>query len=190
MKFLKRIGVDGYMLLLVLTAAAGVVLPARGLAAGVLGHATFWAVTLLFFLYGAKLDPAAVRAGLLNLRLQTLTGGQGADQLWGGLGADRFVFLAASDSAPQMRDQIRDFSRAQGDRIDLSAIDADRRDGYDNDAFRYVGTDAFSGAAGELRYGRVAGGVIVQADTNGDRVADMAFLVAGNQALLASDFLL
>ena len=50
MKFLKRIGVDGYMLLLVLTAAAGVVLPARGLAAGVLGHATFWAVTLLFFL--------------------------------------------------------------------------------------------------------------------------------------------
>lgn len=119
-----------------------------------------------------------------------LTGGQGADQLWGGLGADRFVFLAASDSAPQMRDQIRDFSRAQGDRIDLSAIDADRRDGYDNDAFRYVGTDAFSGAAGEVRYGRVAGGVIVQADTNGDRVADMAFLVAGNQALLASDFLL
>ena len=81
-------------------------------------------------------------------------------------------------------------SRGQGDRIDLSAIDADRRDGYDNDAFRYVGTDAFSGAAGELRYGRVAGGVIVQADTNGDRVADMAFLVAGNQALLASDFLL
>ncbi|CAM3892627.1 bile acid:sodium symporter family protein [Paracoccus yeei] len=73
MKFLKRIGVDGYMLLLVLTAVAGVVLPARGLAAGVLGHATFWAVTLLFFLYGAKLDPAAVRAGLLNLRLQTLT---------------------------------------------------------------------------------------------------------------------
>lgn len=119
-----------------------------------------------------------------------LTGGQGADQLWGGLGADRFVFLAASDSAPQMRDQIRDFSRAQGDRIDLSAIDADRRDGYDNDAFRYVGTDAFSGAAGEVRYGRVAGGVIVQADTNGDRVADVAFLVAGNQALLASDFLL
>ena len=39
MKFLKRIGVDGYMLLLVLTAVAGVVLPARGLAAGVLGHA-------------------------------------------------------------------------------------------------------------------------------------------------------
>ena len=73
MKFLKRIGVDGYMLLLVLTAVAGVVLPARGVAAGVLGHATFWAVTLLFFLYGAKLDPAAVRAGLLNLRLQTLT---------------------------------------------------------------------------------------------------------------------
>ncbi|AYF01419.1 hypothetical protein PY32053_01794 [Paracoccus yeei] len=120
----------------------------------------------------------------------TLTGGQGADQLWGGLGADRFVFLATSDSTTPMRDQILDFSRAQGDRIDLSAIDADRRDSYDNDAFRFVGTDAFSGTAGELRYGRVGNGVIVQADTNGDRVADMAFLVAGNQALLASDFLL
>ena len=35
--------------------------------------ATFWAVTLLFFLYGAKLDPASVRAGLLNWRLQGLT---------------------------------------------------------------------------------------------------------------------
>ena len=37
MKFLRRIGVDGYMLLLVLTAVAGVVLPARGLAGDILG---------------------------------------------------------------------------------------------------------------------------------------------------------
>lgn len=73
MKHLKRIGIDGYMLLLLLTALAGVLLPARGLAAQGLGHATFWAVTLLFFIYGAKLDPAAVKAGMLNLRLQTLT---------------------------------------------------------------------------------------------------------------------
>lgn len=73
MKHLKRIGIDGYMLLLLLTAAAGVVFPARGLAAQGLSQATFWAVTLLFFIYGAKLDPAAVKAGMLNLRLQTLT---------------------------------------------------------------------------------------------------------------------
>ena len=73
MTLLKRLGIDGYMMLLVLTAGLGLLLPARGLGAQALGHATFWAVTLLFFLYGAKLDPASVRAGLLNVRLQTLT---------------------------------------------------------------------------------------------------------------------
>lgn len=73
MKLLSRIGIDGYMLLLVLTGTLGVVLPARGIAAEVLGDVTYWAVTLLFFLYGAKLDPASVRQGMLNLKLQGLT---------------------------------------------------------------------------------------------------------------------
>ena len=73
MKHLNRIGIDGYMLLLIATAIMGLILPARGIAAMGLGHATFWAVTLLFFVYGAKLDPAAVKAGMLNLRLQSLT---------------------------------------------------------------------------------------------------------------------
>lgn len=61
------------MILLMVLAGLGVVLPARGIAADLLGHLTYWAVTLLFFMYGAKLDPRAVRAGLLNIRLQTLT---------------------------------------------------------------------------------------------------------------------
>lgn len=73
MKYLRRIGIDGYMLLLMGMVALGIILPARGIAATALGHATFWAVSLLFFVYGAKLDPLSVRAGLLNLRLQTLT---------------------------------------------------------------------------------------------------------------------
>ena len=73
MKYLKRVGIDGYMILLLLMVLVGIALPARGLAADILGQLTFWAVSLLFFLYGAKLDPRAVRAGLLNIRLQTLT---------------------------------------------------------------------------------------------------------------------
>jgi len=73
MQALRRIGIDGYMLLLLGTVLLGLVLPARGLAADILRGATFWAVTLLFFLYGARLDPASIRAGLLNLRLQGLT---------------------------------------------------------------------------------------------------------------------
>ena len=73
MDFLNRIGIDRYMLLLVGTVALGVLAPAAGLAAELLGHVTFWAVALLFFLYGAKLEPAAVKAGLANWRLQGLT---------------------------------------------------------------------------------------------------------------------
>ena len=71
--FLKRIGIDSYMLMLLATVMLGLVLPARGIAAEGLGHVTYWAVALLFFLYGAKLDPASVKAGMLNWRLQGLT---------------------------------------------------------------------------------------------------------------------
>ncbi|KGJ03092.1 solute carrier family 10 (sodium/bile acid cotransporter), member 7 [Paracoccus halophilus] len=75
MKALKRIGIDSYMLLLIGTVLLGLLLPARGIAAEGLRGLTYWAVTLLFFLYGAKLDPSSVRAGLLNWRLQGLTFG-------------------------------------------------------------------------------------------------------------------
>nr|WP_111299346.1 bile acid:sodium symporter family protein [Paracoccus saliphilus] len=71
--FLKRIGIDSYMLMLLITVMLGLVLPARGIAAEGLGYVTYWAVALLFFLYGAKLDPASVKAGMLNWRLQGLT---------------------------------------------------------------------------------------------------------------------
>ncbi|MBR9764392.1 MAG: bile acid:sodium symporter [Rhodobacteraceae bacterium] len=73
MNQLKRIGIDTYMILLFVMVLAGAFLPARGMAATLLSHASYWAVTLLFFLYGAKLDPGAVRAGFLNWRLQGLT---------------------------------------------------------------------------------------------------------------------
>ena len=69
MRLLSRLGVDFYMLLLLATVALGLLLPARGIAAEALGHVTFWAVALLFFLYGGKLDRGAIRAGLLNWRL-------------------------------------------------------------------------------------------------------------------------
>lgn len=75
MSYLKRFGIDTYMLLLLATVLAGVLLPAQGVAADGLRQGTFWAVSLLFFLYGAKLDPSAVRDGMLNWRLQGLTFG-------------------------------------------------------------------------------------------------------------------
>jgi len=75
MHHLKRFGIDAYMLLLFATVLAGISLPAQGSVADGLRHLTFWAVSLLFFLYGAKLDPRAVRDGILNWRLQGLTFG-------------------------------------------------------------------------------------------------------------------
>lgn len=55
----------------------------------------------------------------------TLTGGTGQDLMRGGAGADRFTF-ANGDSADNRpnADVILDFSRIQGDKIDLSAVDA------------------------------------------------------------------
>ncbi|MBC9246796.1 bile acid:sodium symporter [Paracoccus sp. 11-3] len=73
MKFLRRFGIDTYMFLLIGVVALGVILPAQGIGAKILGQITFWAVALLFFLYGAKLDTASVRAGFMNLRLQSLS---------------------------------------------------------------------------------------------------------------------
>ncbi len=55
----------------------------------------------------------------------TCSGRRGGDALKGGAGNDRFVYAALSDSAVSGlgKDAIADF--ATGDRIDLSAIDAD-----------------------------------------------------------------
>nr|WP_273690041.1 bile acid:sodium symporter family protein [Ketogulonicigenium vulgare] len=67
---LRRIGIDRYMMLLALTVALASILPARGMFADVVGSATYWAVSLLFFLYGAKLATSTIIAGFANWRLQ------------------------------------------------------------------------------------------------------------------------
>lgn len=67
---LARFGFDRYMLMLVLAVVLATVLPARGTAAMVLSHVTYWVIALLFFLYGARLTTATILAGLANWRLQ------------------------------------------------------------------------------------------------------------------------
>jgi Ca2+-binding RTX toxin-like protein len=121
----------------------------------------------------------------------TLIGGAGADSLVGEDGADVFVFLSAADSRPGQtdRDFINGFERGI-DRIDLSAIDANPVTAGDQ-AFSFIGTAAFSGAAGELRYqGYGLNWVIVSADADGDRTADMQVFVNLVTALDAADFVL
>lgn len=67
---LRRIGIDRYMMLMILMVVLGEVIPARGEAAEILKHITYWVVALLFFLYGAKLSTATILSGLTNWKLQ------------------------------------------------------------------------------------------------------------------------
>ena len=120
-----------------------------------------------------------------------LVGGKGADTLTGGAGADTFVFSATTDStvAASGRDVITDFSRAQGDKIDLKTIDANTKAAGDQ-AFTFIGTSAFQKKAGELRYEKKSGDTFVYGDVDGDGKADFAILIDANVTLNANDFIL
>ena len=83
------------------------------------------------------------------------------------------------------RDLITDFRRAQGDRIDLSGIDANGNLAGDQ-AFAFIGTAAFSRVAGQARFGNG----LLQLDVNGDGRSDMDVAAQGLTALLATDFYL
>ncbi len=122
-----------------------------------------------------------------------LDGDKGTDTLVGGLGADKFDFNAVTDSAVgALRDLVMDFDRSQGDKIDVSTIDASTLL-TGNQKFVFVADAAFSGTAGELRAvtGGIAGGTLVQLDVNGDGAADMEIgLVGVSDPMLAGDFVL
>ena len=119
-----------------------------------------------------------------------LTGGAGADRLTGGAGADQFVYTAVSESTPTVRDVITDFSHSQGDKIVLSGIDANSLVAGDQ-AFTFIGSAAFSHAAGQLRFESDGhGNTILSGDVNGDGIADFQVQLVGTIPLVSSDFLL
>lgn len=124
-----------------------------------------------------------------------IIGGTGADRLTGSADGDRFIYRSVSESTVSStgRDTITDFSKVQGDRIDLSAIDANRLTAID-DSFALVGGGSgygsFSGTAGEVRIGFGATGTIISGDTNGDKVADFSIALTGYINLGAADFIL
>ena len=117
-----------------------------------------------------------------------LIGGAGRDTLTGGAHADTFVFRGLSDSGLfSSADRITDFTQGE-DIIDLSSIDAIA--GVGNDAFTFIGSDKFSGTAGELRFFRANGSTFVVADVDGDGAADFSIALTGEIEVLASDFVL
>jgi serralysin len=122
-----------------------------------------------------------------------LQGGAGRDRLYGEAGADSFVFADGefSGTTSSTCDQILDFSRANGDRIHLSLVDANAANGAaGNDAFKFIGTTGFHRTPGELRYQQISGNTYVQGDTNGDGAADFWIRVDGLHVLGVADFVL
>jgi Ca2+-binding RTX toxin-like protein len=128
-----------------------------------------------------------VRGGAGN---DVIFGDAGADSLAGGTGSDIFGY-ASGDSTVALHDMIVDFTVGL-DRIDLSAIDAAAtRQQRGDQAFTYIGSDAFSGVAGELRVDTSDPNVThVYGDLNGDKIADFQIDLHGSVQLHASDFIL
>ena len=114
-----------------------------------------------------------------NSRGNVIVGGAGRDLMTGGAGADRFDFDAVSESTLSASDRIADL--AAEDVIDLSTIDANSLVAG-NQAFTLV--SAFTGAAGQLTltYNARGGFTVLDADINGDRVADFRVLLTGDHS--------
>ncbi|MFY8092491.1 MAG: beta strand repeat-containing protein [Niveispirillum sp.] len=119
----------------------------------------------------------------------TLTGGGGADTLTGGTGADSFVLSTATQSPAATPITIADFSTVDGDRIDLSGMDADSGTAAD-DAFTFIGAAAFTNVAGQLRIQVVGTDLQVLGDINGDGTADFAITLTAVTTLAATDLVL
>jgi Ca2+-binding RTX toxin-like protein len=118
-----------------------------------------------------------------------LTGGNGRDIQVGGVGVDRFDFnLIGETKVGALRDRLNDFKHGQGDKIDLSGIDA-KTGIAGNQAFTFIGDDAFSDTKGELRFKDLGAKVIVQGDVNGNGTADFEIFV-NIGSLVKGDFIL
>lgn len=124
-----------------------------------------------------------------------LHGGLGQDELLGGSGADTFIFIQLNESRSAIRsdgwkrlpDMILDFASGQ-DKVDLAAIDANSATAGD-DGFNFIGTAAFTGHAGELRFEVQSGGVLILADTDGNGIADFMLTAMTASSLSAADFI-
>jgi Ca2+-binding RTX toxin-like protein len=117
-----------------------------------------------------------------------LVGGAGADVLTGGSSGDMFRFSDGDSGTGGGADRITDFVNWD-DKIDLRGVDANAIVAGDQ-AFSFIGTAAFSGTAGELRFAFDGTDTWLQGDTTGDGVSDFEIVFTGNIALFATDFYL
>jgi serralysin len=104
-----------------------------------------------------------------------LDGGAGVDRLTGGRGADVFRFESGDTGVGSgLRDVVTDFKAADGDRVDLTAIDANTSIGGVQ-PFAFIGSVQFSAHAGELRFQHS----VLSGDVDGDGSADFEIQLTG-----------
>jgi Ca2+-binding RTX toxin-like protein len=135
--------------------------------------------------------PFLEHLSLLGSGPLTASGNTLANVITGNAGADTFIFqrLEDSGSLQATADLISDFSSSQGDRINLSGLDANPSTLADN-AFTYIGTAAFT-AAGQARRSIDNGITYVELNTNADlTTVEMTIALTGALNLTASNFVL
>ncbi|MDZ7951411.1 calcium-binding protein [Nostoc sp. DedQUE09] len=120
-----------------------------------------------------------------------LIGGAGTDTITDGDGDDIYKYFSTSESQVGVtRDILTDFTSGF-DKIDLSAIDAELLTAGDQ-AFKFIGTAAFTGTAGEVRYFTSGSNLFVQAEINNDGniTADLEIQLNGVATIAATSFIL
>jgi len=117
--------------------------------------------------------------------------GKGHAVMVSGSGADTFVFSPGHTGGltASTADVIQHFRPGLGDRIDVSAFDAGLPAGGTGH-LTFIGTAAFDGHAGELRYDVTSTGVTLWGDINGDGTADFSIVLTKVTSLVAGDFVL
>ena len=117
-------------------------------------------------------------------------GNSGADVMTGGVGNDRFIFFRETESRVGVgnHDTITDFVSGS-DRLEIRRFDADKTVGR-KQFFDFIGDEAFSGTAGELRFefDEGLGLTLVQGDQTGDGQANFEIALVGNISLIEDDF--
>lgn len=120
-----------------------------------------------------------------------LAGGLGGDYLLGKAGADRFVYTRIEDSgiAPSTRDTIADFNAGQGDKIDLSQIDANRiaagQQTFDGTILKAFDT---ADATGQLVFN--AASHVLYGSTDPDDAPEFSILLPGVHSFSAASLIL
>jgi solute carrier family 10 (sodium/bile acid cotransporter), member 7 len=71
-RLIRLLRPDPYILLIMGMVVLAAILPARGAGKDVLDQVVVAAIALLFFLYGARISPQAIWAGIMHWRLQSL----------------------------------------------------------------------------------------------------------------------